>query len=204
LLSVGHLQGAVTAFEQARAIDPLVPAYAYGLANARLAVGDVAAALAEVDRGLGLEGFEPVLGATGLSAALAGRDRAALRTRLESLVASDSGADLDRRMAALLDDHAAARAELHRAAPSANVAQRASMAEWAAYYGEPALALELLDGVPPELMLTNGLLWRPLLRDARKLPAFKEFVHALGLVEYWRVYGWPAACRPSGDDFACE
>lgn len=203
LLSAGHLRAAVIAFEEARAIDPLVPAYAYGLANARLAVGDVAGANTEVDRGLGLEGFGPVLRATALSAALASGDRAALRTRLESLAASDAGADLDRRLGALFDDHEAARAELRRVAP-ADVAQKAALAEWAAFYDEPALALELLAGVPPEYMLTNGLVWRPVLADARKLAAFRELVATLGLVAYWRAYGWPAACRPSGDDFVCQ
>ena len=35
-----------------------------------------------------------------------------------------------------------------------------------------------------------AFLWQPLLRDVRKLPAFKVFVHDLGLVEYWRADGW--------------
>jgi TolB-like protein/DNA-binding winged helix-turn-helix (wHTH) protein len=203
LLSAGRPRAAVAAFDRARAIDPLVPAYTYGLANARLAAGDVAAALAEVDRGLGLAGFGPVLRATGVSAALAGGEREALRMRLDSLAAGDLGADLNRNLAALRDDRGAALAELRRAAETADVAEKALLAEWAASYDEPAFALELLAGVPPEYVLTNGLLWRPMLGDARKLPTFKELARALGLVEYWRVYGWPDGCRPSADAFTC-
>lgn len=200
LLSTGRPRAAVAAFERARAIDPLVPAYAYGLASARLAAGDAAGALTEVDRGLPLEGFGPVLRATGLSAALAGGEPAALHERLDALAAGD----LAHGFAALLDDRTAALAELRRAAANADVFEKASLAEWAAYYGDPALALELLSAVPPELALTSGLMWRPLLRDTRALPAFKELAHALGLVEYWRAYEWPEACRPSGEDFVCR
>lgn len=31
------------------------------------------------------------------------------------------------------------------------------------------------------------------------------YARAAGLVDYWRVKGWPASCRPTtADDFACE
>lgn len=50
-----------------------------------------------------------------------------------------------------------------------------------------------------------ALWWRPLFRDVRKLPEFKEFARDAGYVEYWRTYGWPTDfCRPrDGDDFEC-
>ncbi|MCH7829488.1 MAG: hypothetical protein IIB75_02870 [Proteobacteria bacterium] len=32
---------------------------------------------------------------------------------------------------------------------------------------------------------------------------FPAFVEAVGLVEYWREVGWPEACQPQGESFAC-
>ena len=32
---------------------------------------------------------------------------------------------------------------------------------------------------------------------------FPEFVESVGLVEYWRRAGWPDACQPQGEGFAC-
>jgi hypothetical protein len=34
-------------------------------------------------------------------------------------------------------------------------------------------------------------------------PRFPGFVEEAGLVEYWREVGWPKACQPRGDGFAC-
>jgi hypothetical protein len=39
----------------------------------------------------------------------------------------------------------------------------------------------------------------------RKLPGFKELVRREGLVDYWRVNGWPDRCQPTtADDFECS
>jgi hypothetical protein len=39
----------------------------------------------------------------------------------------------------------------------------------------------------------------------RKTDRFKKFVRDAGLVDYWRVRGWPDLCHPVGaGDFACE
>jgi len=48
-------------------------------------------------------------------------------------------------------------------------------------------------------------LWAPSYAPVRNTERFKAFVRAAGLVDYWRVRGWPDLCRPVGaDDFACE
>ena len=75
---------------------------------------------------------------------------------------------------------------------------------WAAYFHAPELALELMaqeakngEAIP--------VLWQPLMRDVRKLPAFKDLMRASGLLDYWRAYGWSDFCRPSDTaDFVCE
>lgn len=35
---------------------------------------------------------------------------------------------------------------------------------------------------------------------------FKEVVRGVGLVDYWRAYGWSDFCKPlaGGDDFECR
>jgi hypothetical protein len=42
-------------------------------------------------------------------------------------------------------------------------------------------------------------------RDVRRLPAFKDLLRDLGLVDYWRqTSNWGYFCRPLGDrDFEC-
>jgi tetratricopeptide (TPR) repeat protein len=47
--------------------------------------------------------------------------------------------------------------------------------------------------------------WHPSYAVVRKTERFKKLARDLGLVEYWRARGWPAACHPMGkDDFECE
>lgn len=47
--------------------------------------------------------------------------------------------------------------------------------------------------------------WRPVARDVRRLPGFKALVREMGLVDYWREYGWPDLCHPVGsNDFECN
>ena len=49
------------------------------------------------------------------------------------------------------------------------------------------------------------MLWNAGQADTRRLPGFKDLVTELGLVAYWREYGWGDFCRPLGsDDFVCE
>ncbi len=39
--------------------------------------------------------------------------------------------------------------------------------------------------------------------DVWSEPRFPGFVEEAGLVDYWRKAGWPDACQPQGDGFAC-
>ena len=76
LLAAGRVRDAIPALESARAHDPLAPGYASFLSLAYLANGDHRSALAEIDRGLQLEGLHENLLSSGFSIALASRDRA--------------------------------------------------------------------------------------------------------------------------------
>jgi len=49
------------------------------------------------------------------------------------------------------------------------------------------------------------LFWQPVFREVRQLDEFKDYMREIGLVAYWREYGWPDLCKPVGeDDFECE
>jgi hypothetical protein len=53
-------------------------------------------------------------------------------------------------------------------------------------------------------------LWQPedWSRKARTHPAFAGFAKRIGLVDYWKKYGWPDLCKPqpqtAPDAFLCE
>jgi TolB-like protein len=47
--------------------------------------------------------------------------------------------------------------------------------------------------------------WHPTYAAVRQTERFKAVVRDLGLVEYWRMRGWPAQCHPAGSlEFVCE
>jgi len=46
--------------------------------------------------------------------------------------------------------------------------------------------------------------WRHDMADLRRDPRFAQVVTELGLVDYWRQYGWPDDCQPEGSSLICE
>jgi hypothetical protein len=71
---------------------------------------------------------------------------------------------------------------------------------WAAYHGDAELALKALPSYP-----NPQAYWFEIRSGIRRLEEFKDIVRDLGLVDYWREFGWGYYCRPIGnDDFECE
>lgn len=99
----------------------------------------------------------------------------------------------------------AARAILRERYAQATVGtELVAIASWAAYYEEPALALEAARDSIAATNLNFWLLWLPLYDSVRALPEFRALVRDLRLVDYWREFGWPDACRAVGaDDLEC-
>ena len=193
---------AIPELERTRAEDPLVVEFAGFLSSAYLADGNLTGALAEVDRGRKLNGLEASMLRTGLVAALTARNRAEIDKRLALIPEDAEDFGLDHALAMFIDAPADAAAVLRRAAAAPD--QSNMLIWWAAYFHQPGLALELLSKAAPQ-MGDTALLWQPMLRDVRKLPGFKKIVIDLGLVDYWRAYGWSDFCHPlSGDDFTCN
>ena len=80
-----------------------------------------------------------------------------------------------------------------------------SIALLLAYLGEPQQALEVFMNELQYTSIRYGSLWFPVMSDVRQLPEFREFLLDIGLVSYWRTYGWSNFCRPIGDeDFVCD
>ena len=81
------------------------------------------------------------------------------------------------------------------------------MACMAASLGNPELALNFIERTAKSQSTSSVFLhiWLPVMRKVRQLPRFKEFMKEIGLVDYWKEYGWPDLCQPVGDDdFECD
>ncbi len=48
------------------------------------------------------------------------------------------------------------------------------------------------------------IFWMPEMAAFRQRPEFVELMTQIGLPDYWREYGWPSYCQPTGDSFTCE
>jgi adenylate cyclase len=75
------------------------------------------------------------------------------------------------------------------------------------YLGAPELALQDYEKMVEVGFLTAnwGNVWHADYAPVRKTERFKVLMRRAGLVDYWRVKGWPEQCRPiTGDDFACD
>lgn len=77
------------------------------------------------------------------------------------------------------------------------------LAALAAHFADQRMASNILsENIVP---LNTHFLWRSVFRETRKQAGFKELVRHLGLVDYWKEYGWPDLCKPVGeDDFECN
>jgi TolB-like protein len=75
----------------------------------------------------------------------------------------------------------------------------------AAYFGDPEFAMDTMEKSIRKHAGGLFKIWYPVMKEVRQLPRFKEFVREIGLVDYWKEYGWPDLCRPVGDDdFVCD
>lgn len=225
LVYMGKAREAVELLERAQQLDPLNGTVTLNLAEAYADAEDMKAAFAELDRGRTLANTPRLyIAGSSLLMALAVDDLQAIQTYAEEMYQIDSGGvnAINHEMASLAGDKPALRAALWRAASDpANRTGRTGtlIANWLAYAGDTDLALEVLNSSVDASMFNRAeiwtfsdaysmypVLWRPVLREVRKLPGFKDLARQLGLVGYWRKSGyWGDYCRPVGeDDFECE
>jgi hypothetical protein len=170
--------------------------------------GNSSDALAETERGLDLGFFHPLFLENAMLIALSSGNHDQIRRRVAavSLENGDYSAINDS-LLEYLDDPYQGRVEVRRIAAMparADYLRSILIAHWAAYYGEPELALEILNVISPGAA-DDGLLWRPIMSEVRRLPGFKDLVRREGLVDYWEAYGWPDLCQPAASgDFECR
>jgi hypothetical protein len=94
---------------------------------------------------------------------------------------------------------------LYAEASNRSSAELVLMAAWTAYFDDPVFALALARESISLQQSMIWIVWLPIFEDVRRLADFKSLVRDLGLVDYWREYGWPPFCRAlDGDEFACE
>jgi DNA-binding winged helix-turn-helix (wHTH) protein/Flp pilus assembly protein TadD len=108
----------------------------------------------------------------------------------------------------VLDDRDAALARLrliHQDADKRMPAQLLNAGMFAAWYGDHALALDLLAQGLANNWISLYILWLPVFDDLRKEEGFKDLLRTSGIVDYWRKNGWPQICQPTtGAEFDCD
>jgi adenylate cyclase len=212
LLWMGRARDALQVYRRVVALDPISLQPSVQLQLDLEILGQYEEAENESRRALGLmsdpTGF---LRGIALLRAMEQRDKEAVK-KLATSASGFGTADVNEAMAGLLDDPPAALVRLHQFYTDPHFVHETLplvvLAQWAAYFGDPAFSLELLHAAhkPPYVDVSLlGALWRPIERDVRRLPAFKNLVRELGLVDYWQATGnWGDLCRPVGhDDFTC-
>jgi TolB-like protein len=205
LLCVGRSAAAIEQSMQARSEDPLDVWVRASLAAALEVGGQLERADAELAQVL----------------ALPGGDSAYLRTHQEVLWAalaergtrSVQGEESQSRLLAAREHpHAALRelqSKLDDAFTGADLFEVGAVMQSAAFLGDAELSLNAarrLAALGVSFETWAWLLWRPIMQRVRRLPAFRDFLRELRLVDYWRAMGnWGDFCRPAGpNDFECS
>ncbi|HTY94097.1 MAG TPA: TIR domain-containing protein [Steroidobacteraceae bacterium] len=218
VLLVGRAREALAGLEDLKAHNPLDTDSAFWSARAEAITGDFAAASAESERAYGLVASSAFVGryliaAGALTDALGSRDRTRIDHWMSATIASGGPAAPGQSDTAilktLLDRPEAALAYLRPLVrnPAASGLDLSTVFPWLAYFGAPQDALEALRvaarrGATVEV---TANFWSPLFGGVRQLPGFKQLVRDMGLVDYWREFGWGDFCKPTTrDDFQCH
>ena len=217
-------------YEKALALDPLEPhsvgAYAIRLASA----GRLKKALELAEIALRVDPLYPNLAAdTALDRWLNGQNESAIALA-KTLRPIDRGMLLALIYASMrrYDDAADALLELANGDAQSDVAHAARLLRMAGatrfpeeqlprlppalsmlylYLGAPERTLEPYERIVDIGFLfgNRGVVWHADYAPVRKTERFKVLVTRAGLVEYWRVKGWPEHCHPTTtDDFECS
>jgi tetratricopeptide (TPR) repeat protein len=205
LRNVGRPHESLQYLQRAVRAEPLVLNTSVQLQDAYLTIGDAKSAEAEYERSKNLDENSAYADYERLLAA--GQDRhdpALVKRYFAAHPPKSSGYPVLEG----LDDPSGALALLHRRygdpATEASAVNLALLAQFAAYYGDPNLALQFLHKAyrtSPNIFFV----WHPVYRDMRRLTGFKDLMRELRLVDYWRGSGnWAEFCHPlADDDFEC-
>jgi TolB-like protein/tetratricopeptide (TPR) repeat protein len=202
-----HGSKAVDGLRRLRTRDPLDATISIYLAEAYANSGNLQAATAEQDRGLKIASVatQNLVAANALMTAKATGDAALIEDRWKQLLAVSAD---QLGLYPLRNRPADARARIRRlVVEQPGLLSSSRIALWSAYFGDPEFALQALRGEKLEerTVITAAAIWRPVMKDVRKLPGFKDLARDLGFVDYWREFGWGDHCKPVGEtDFECQ
>jgi TolB-like protein len=196
LAETGRIKQAVEMREQLRALEPLVPVFNTNTALTLLVAGDKAGALA-IAEALPSDFSSRAIIIAGIYAEMSRYKEAA-------------DAILKIRSEVYPPRVVETAARLLRMAPAPATGDdipELGVLSWVfAYVGLPERALEYSEHLADAgySYAQFDIFWLPDYTAVRKTERFKALVRKLGLVDYWRVKGWPDLCHPVGvDDFTC-
>ena len=211
LMSMGRAKESISCNTRMVQTEPVALNPSLNLQGAYEMAGDFDREKAEHKRALGFASDDPYLRATTLMMAFAFGDRDEVKQALQALPGDEPPTPFSTTIARLIDTPDAARSELRRRFDDPksydDVGGLNILAIWAAYFEDPKLSLEAWRKYQRQLDIYSlWTVWRPIFKDMRRLPGFKQFVRDIGLVDYWRESGnWSDFCHPLGnDDFECE
>ncbi len=201
LLKPGHVVELVHLIENVTRVRPLHHTYSSHLPNGYLSLGRLDDALVEIERAYARPRNRWVDSHTGVLIALSIGDEELIRLWLGRAMMHERHSTENSHAAMLerLGDRERALDWLHEAYTSGPNVDDIVIA-WAAYYGDTELVLNCM-----RRSRDLWFFWGPLMADARATGEFKSIVRDIGLVEYWRAYGWNDYCEPLGpEDFECR
>lgn len=205
-LKTGMLRDAHAAIQSNMRIDREGPIVVNYLSHFNLIAGRPAAALDEMDRAWTSGTRSIWMENVAVPMALAADDR----MEIEKWLQRAADAERDWYMGAkpvwevmydLLDDRDALLDYLSALqAGTTHNGLNAFIMFWALYLDDEELALRALP-----YMKSPWFMWNPLTRRIRNTEEFKRELIDLGVVDYWREYGWGDFCAPTqGEDFECS
>jgi adenylate cyclase len=212
LTRLGLVGAAIPFMERAAELDPLAAIAPAALGMLRHTTGDAEAGMALVRRARSLAPdliWLPMIEVMMLLDR--GQADAALAVQrgisdwLQVRHPDDPVADLYRQLVEHRDHPTEVLAFLRRSAGYPTPQAGAVGWSWAVYLGDPAVALELMNGEHRgDGAFDTGFSWFPGLAPARRLAGFADLASAMNMPDYWRVHGWPPDCRPlDGGAFEC-
>jgi tetratricopeptide (TPR) repeat protein len=197
-VDLGFFDQAVELLQSCLEIDPAYTNCKRHLANAYLSMGNEQRAIELFQQG-SEEGFNGN-DAAFVPAVLRNQGRAAA-----SYVAGTLTSQPGFPVGDLLDilqfperDHTAARQRFRARLPEFKWSNQSNKPLVGVYFGFYDLGAQDIE---------DGLywIWGPDMAEFRRSPQFKQLVMNVGLLDYWRGYGFPPQCRPLGEeDFDCE
>lgn len=203
LRSTGRLQAALEQAQVALELDPTSPVINANMADTYLPLGydEKALAYRKTALDLGLDASQND-GSVEQILALRAGDGAAVATFLRSLPEEKRPSDafIDA-LAAVIEDRDNW-PKLEQVLVAEDLPPEAKF-KLNVMLGRPHNAMDIGLALDEPGDLDVSMIWMPEAAALRRLPEFGQLVKGTGLLDYWKQYGWPDDCRPTGETVQC-